>query len=89
MRTNSPLETVIFNLKNARNIKTSDLRSIGYYKIKHGVLQKLNFSKYFRFESADILCDQFKKFVNTLGKEKEETDDTYPWLQKAKERRNM
>ena len=36
----------------------------------------------FRFESADVLCDQFNKFVNTLKNEKEEKDDKYPWLDK-------
>ena len=64
------------------------LRSVGYYKIKHGVLQQ-NLSKYFRFESADIHCDQFNKFVNSLKKEKEEINDRYPWLDKNYERRNM
>ena len=44
---NSSLETVIFNPKGMLVIL--DLRSIGYYKIKHGVLQQ-NLSKYFRFE---------------------------------------
>ena len=51
-----------------------DLRSIGYYKIRHGVLQQ-NLSKYFRFESAVILCEKFNKFVNILKKEKEEIND--------------
>ena len=41
-----------------------DLRSVGYYKMKQGILQQ-NLSKY-RFESTDILCDQFNKFMNTL-----------------------
>ena len=46
-----------------------DLRLIGYYKIKQGILQQ-NLSKYDRFQSADILCKQFNKFINTLKKEK-------------------
>ena len=45
------------------------LRSAGYYKIKQGILQQ-NLSTYYRFESADILCEQFNKFINTLKKEK-------------------
>ena len=65
-----------------------DLRSKGYYKIKHGVLQQ-NLSKNSRFESADILCESFNIFVNTLKKEKEETKDKYPWLDKDNERRNL
>ena len=52
------------------------LRSIGYYKIKHGVLQQ-NLGKYFRLKSANILCKQFNKFINTFKKEKEETKDKY------------
>ena len=46
-------------------------------------------SIYFRFESADILCEQFNKFVNILKKEKENTNVKYPWLDKDDERRNM
>ena len=52
------------------------------------VFYSKNLSKCFRFESADILCDQFSKFLNTLKKEKEEREDTYPWLDKDDERRN-
>ena len=65
--TNCSLEKEIFNPKEMLGIL--DLRSIGYYKIKHGVLQ-LNLSKYFRFESPNILHEQFNKFLNTLKKEK-------------------
>ena len=54
-----------------------DLRLIGYYKIKQGILQQ-NLSKYYRFESAEVLCEQFNKFINTLKKEKEEVKDKYP-----------
>ena len=32
-----------------------------------------NLSKYFMFESEEVLCDQFDKFVEALRKEKEET----------------
>ena len=77
---------VIFHQKEILGILV--LRSIGYYKIKHGVLQQ-NLSIYFKFESADLLCEQFNKFVNTLKKEKEETSDQYLWLDKDDERRNM
>ena len=63
---NSSLEMMIFYPKEKLSIL--DCRSIGYYKIKHGVLQK-NLSKYFRFESADVLCEQFNKFANTLKEE--------------------
>ena len=65
-----------------------DLRSIGYYKINHGVLRQ-NLSKYFRFESTYMLCEQLNKIVNTLRKEKEEINDMYPWLDKDPDRKNM
>ena len=65
-----------------------DLRLVGYYKIKQGILQQ-NLSKYYRFELADILCEQFNKFINTLRKEKEETKEKYPWLEPDAKRRNI
>ena len=48
-----------------------DLRLVGNYKIEQGILQQ-NLSKYLVtiFESADILCEQFNTFINTLKKEK-------------------
>ena len=42
-----------------------DLRSLGYHKIKQGILQQ-NLSKYYRFEKVEKLCEYFNKFVNTL-----------------------
>ena len=48
-----------------------DLRSLGYYKIKQGILQQ-NLSRYYRFKKAEKLCKYFNKFVNTLKKEKEQ-----------------
>ena len=65
--TNSSLETIIFDPKETLGIL--DLRSIGYYKIKQGTLQQ-NLSKYYKFESADTLCEQFNTFINTLNTEK-------------------
>ena len=65
-----------------------DLRSVGYYKIKQGILQQ-NLSKYYRFKSADILCEQFNKFINTLKEEKEEMKEKYRWLEPDNVRRNM
>ena len=50
-----------------------DLRSLGYFKIKQGILQQ-NFSKYYRFEKADILYEHFKKFINTMKKEREQEE---------------
>ena len=48
-----------------------DLRYLGYYKIKQGILQQ-NLSRYYRFERAEKLCEYFNKFVNTLKKEREQ-----------------
>ena len=65
-----------------------DLRLVGYYKIKQGILQQ-NLSRYYRFESAYISCEQFNKFINMLKKEKKEMKEKYPWLEQDDERRNM
>ena len=56
-----------------------DLRLLGYYKIKQGILQQ-NLSKCYTFERADTLCEYFNKFVNTLKKEREqkEQEENYP-----------
>ena len=83
--TNNPLDTVIFDPEEMLGIL--DLRVLGYYKIKQGVVQQ-SLSKYYRFESADILCEQFNKSVNTL-KEKEEKTEKYSWLEEDDKRRNM
>ena len=44
---NNGTETIIFKLEEMIGIV--DLRSLGYYKIKQGILQQ-NLSKYYRFE---------------------------------------
>ena len=46
-----------------------DISSLGYYKIKQGILQQ-NLSKYYKFEEAGKLCEYFNKFVNTLKKDR-------------------
>ena len=67
-----------------------DLRSLGYYKIKQGILQQ-NLSRYNRFEEAEKLCEYFNKFLNTLKREREQKSptDSYPWLDPDDERRHM
>ena len=85
--TNSGLETVISDPKEMLGIL--DLRSLGYYKIKHGRLQQ-NLSKYYKFESADTICKHFNRFINTLKKEREEDmQEKYPWLDPHDERKYM
>ena len=52
--TNSSSEILILNLKEALGIL--DLRSLGYYKIKQGMLQQ-NLGRYYEFESAEkVMC---------------------------------
>ena len=50
-----------------------------------------NLSKYYRFQEAKKLCEYFNKFVDTLIKDREQTNpiDKYPWLDPEDERRNM
>ena len=49
-----------------------DLRLLGYYKIKQGILQQnLSRYRYHKFERAEKLCNYFNKFVNTLKRERE------------------
>ena len=65
-----------------------DLRSLGYYKIKQGVLQQ-NLSKCYHSESADKLCQEFNNLVNKLKKdEKVSEKDKYPWLEDSDERKH-
>ena len=69
--TNKGTDTMTF--KPEEMIGIIDLRLLGYYKIKQGILQQ-NLSRYYKFEKAAKLCEYFNKFVNTLKKDK------YPWL---------
>ena len=65
------IKTIIF--KPEEMIWIVDLRLLGYYKIKQGILQQ-NLSKYYRLERAETLCEYFNKFVNTLKKERKQKD---------------
>ena len=86
--TNSMHGAVTFHPKEILGI--IDLRSLGYYKIKQGVLQ-LNLSCMYHFESANEVCNKFNKLINTLRKEEKETCDTdkYPWLDDSDKRKHM
>ena len=55
---NAGKDTMILNPKEMIGIV--DIRSLGYYKIKQGILQQ-NLSKYYRFEEASKLCKYFNK----------------------------
>ena len=45
----------------------------------------------YHFESANTVCDQINRLINTLRKEEEETcnTDKYPWLDDSDERKHM
>ena len=85
---NKGKDTMIF--KPEEMIGVIDLRLLGYYKIKPGILQQ-NLSRYYIFEKVEKLCEYFNKFVNTLKKEREQRlpDDKYPWLDPDDEQRHM
>ena len=81
---NAGKDTMILNLKEMIGIV--DTRSLGYYKIKQGILQQ-NLSQYYRFEEAGKLCEYFNKFMDTLKKDREQTtsvDKFHGWIQKMK-----
>ena len=85
--TNSTQEKVTFNPTDMVGIV--DLRSLGYYKVKQGVLQQ-NMSKQYHFESGNTVCNQFNRLINKLKKEeKKKGNDKYPWLDDSNERKYM
>ena len=65
-----------------------DLRLLGYYKIKQDILQH-NLGKHYHFKSAVDMCNQFKRSVNLLKKEEENSKEKYPWLDDMDERKHM
>ena len=84
---NDTHETMTFDPTQMLGIR--DLRSLGYYKIKQGVLQQ-NLNHMYHFESAHEVCDQFKRLINTLRKEESlDSTEKYPWLDDSNERRDM
>ena len=86
MINNSNSETLILNRREALGL---DLRSLGYYKIKQGVIQQ-KLSRFYEFESADEVCTQFNNLINTLKKEvKLDTGEKFPWLDNSDERKYM
>ena len=87
--TNSTEENITFNPEHIVGIV--DLRSLAHYKIKQGVL-KQNLSHY-HLESAENVCTQYNKLINTLRKEEQEASvhgkEKYPWLDDSDERKHM
>ena len=62
---NDSLEILILNLNEVLGIL--HLRSLGYYKIKQGILQQ-NLGSYYEFESAEKVCAQYINLINTIKK---------------------
>ena len=84
---NSSSEILILNLKEALGVL--DLRLLGYYKIKQGVLQQ-NLGRYYEFESAEKVCAQFNNLINTIKREQSlGTGEKYPWVDDTDERKYM
>ena len=85
--TNNTRETIIFDRKTSIGIL--DLRSLGYYKIKQGVLQQ-NLNKYYQFEEVDNICAEFNSIIEKKRQEeKNDSEERYPWLDDADERKYM
>ena len=85
--TNSTQDTVTFDPEDMLGF--IDLRSLGYYKIKQGVLQQ-NLSCMYHFESVNTVCNQVNRLINTLRKEeKTNGTDKYPWLDDSDEIKYM
>ena len=85
--TSNMQETMTFEAKQMLGIL--DLRCLGYYKIKQGVLQQ-NLSKCYHFKSAEKLCEEFNTLVNKLKKDENIADkEKYPWLEDSDERKYM
>ena len=82
-KTNNTQEILIFDRKTMIGIL--DLRSLGYYKIKQGVLQQ-NLNKYYHFEEANIV---FNKMVEVIMEEEGKSKEKYPWLDDMDERKYM
>ena len=75
--TNNTRETIIFDKE--MSIGILDLRSLGYYKIKQGVLQK-NLDKYYQFEEVNKICADFNTILEKQRQEENnDSEERYPW----------
>ena len=82
--TNISWETLTFDRKTMIGIL--DLRSLGYYKIKQEVLQQ-NLNKYYHFEEANKVCEEFNKMVEMIKEGEGNSKEKYPWLDDTDERK--
>ena len=85
---NNGPDTIIFKPEEILGIL--DLRSLGYYKIKQGILQQI-LSKYYKFKRVDTLYRHFNRFINTLKREREQEElkENYPWLDPSDDKKYM
>ena len=67
--TNNMREMIIFDKKTSIGIL--DLRSLGYYKVKQGVMQQ-NLNKYYQFEEVDKICADFNRIIEEKRQGREE-----------------
>ena len=81
--TNKTHESVTFGRTEMMGI--IDLRSLGFYKIKQGVLQE-HLGRHYHFKLADNVCDQC---VNLMRKEEENSEGKFPWLEDTDKRKHM
>ena len=65
-----------------------DLRLLGLYKIKQGVLQE-HLDRHYHFKLADNVCDQYNRFVNLMRKKEESSEGKFPWLDDTDNRKYM
>ena len=84
--TNNSREILLFDRKTM--IGVLDLRSLGYYKIKQGVLQQ-NLNKYYHFKEANKVCEEFNKIVEVIKEEEGKLKEKYPWLDDMDEKKYM
>ena len=84
--TNKTHKTVTFNRTEMMGIL--DLRSLGFYKIKQEVLQE-HVGRYYHFELADDVCDQYNRFVNLIRKEEGNSENKFLWLDDMDKRKYM
>ena len=84
--TNKTHKTVTFRRTEMMGIV--DLRSLGFYKIKQEVLQE-HVGRYYHFELADNVCNQYNRFVNLVRKEDKDSEGKFPWLEDTNKRKYM
>ena len=85
--TNNTREIIIFDKKTSIGIL--DFRSLGYYKIKQGILQQ-NLDKHYQFEEVDKICEDFNRIVaEKRQEEKNDSKERYPWLDDDDKRKYM